>query len=175
MKLFNLLFIFLLTGCSASYKDLEKSFGTEAASNGTPISAKSVSITSQKQRGVSSYRDTVSVKTNDRSIDLDLGVPFTKLLSIPNSEVFGCSMTCFGPSDRHVDLLIPKTGTTLSFPSSDALLDWCFNHKKPMLSSNTRRAWQYTKTALPQLSEFNEQLASRELFNHQVKQSCMGY
>ena len=34
-------------------------------------------------------------------------------LSIPASDIEYCGMTCFGASDPYVDLLNPKTGTSI--------------------------------------------------------------
>jgi len=166
---------FTLSGCSESYKDLEAAYGTEKASSGNLLPAKEITITSQKHRGATTYQGTVAIRASKGSIDIDFGAPFTKPISVPSSDIEGCSMTCFGMSDQRVDLLIPRTGTDLMVPNAELLREWCWSNGKPMISSEARRAWQYSGTALPPPESYRDQLASRDLFNRQTKLSCMGY
>ena len=60
-------------------------------------------------------------------------------------------------------------------PSSTELLDWCWANKRPMFPAKVRRDWQYNGAALPQPGAFEEQLSSRDRYDEQKKQSCLGY
>jgi hypothetical protein len=164
-----------LCGCSKSYTDLESAFAVEKISNTAgPLKAKSITITSQRRTGATSYNGVATIRASADSIDLEIGVPFTKPLSIPASEIAGCSMTCFGPASQNVDLLIPKTGTDLMIPGKQ-LLDWCWSNSKPMFSSSTRRQWRHSGATLPTASDYREQLSSRAAYDKQVQLSCAGY
>src|SRR4029077_10835141 len=125
--------------------------------------------------GAASYNGIVEIHASSNDVYVKVNVPFMRPLSIPADEIAGCSMTCFGPSDQHVDLLIPRTGTDIEIPSSHELLDWCWNNRKPMMSSNVLRDWQYKKTPLPSATGYRDQLDSRQLFDRQTKMSCAGY
>lgn len=164
-----------VSGCTNAYDDLAARFETETASGGTSIIVPSAFIISQHRKGAASYRNEISIQIEKTYINVELGAPFTQVLRIPNEEIYACSVTCFGPSDPYVDLFIPSTGSIISFSSTDTLMDWCFNNRKPVLSSETRRAWRNSRTALPPLGDFEKQLGSRVLFDKQASESCMGY
>ena len=167
--------MFAVSGCSASYSDLESAFGVKKLPESASLEAHTIVITSQRHRGAESYNDIAIIYASGNSIGIEVSVPFLKPVSIPANDIAGCSMTCFGTDDQHVDLLIPKTGSDIMIPSSKELLDWCWNNKKPMFPSGAQRDWQYKGLPLPPSSDFREQLKSRELFDEQTRQSCLGY
>jgi hypothetical protein len=171
----TLLIVFLLSGCSKSYSDLESAFEVEKLTVSPSLEAHTITITSLQHKGAESYYDIATIYTHPNSIDIKIDAPFTKPISIPSNEIAGCSMTCFGTDDQHVDLLIPKTGSDVMIPSSKKLLDWCWDNKRPMLPSSARRDWQYNGIPLPSPKNFQAQLESRELFDKQTVQSCLGY
>lgn len=164
-----------LTGCTESYSDLESAFGVEKLQEAPRLNARTIVLTSQRHGGAESYRNIATIYVSDHSIGIEVAVPFTKSISIPVEEVAGCGMTCFGTDDQHVDLLIPKAGVDLMIARSEELLDWCWKNKRPMFPSSVRREWQYKLVTLPPASKYSEQLASRDLFDKQTKQSCLGY
>jgi hypothetical protein len=164
-----------LAGCTGSYSDLSSSFGTDKISTGPQVPGNSIVITSLRHRGATSFNGTVKIWASPSSVDVDIGMLFTKRLSIPASEIAACAMTCYGWGNQHVDLLIPKTGSDLEIPSSKAILDWCWINRKPMISGADKRAWNYSGVALPPPSGYQEQITSRQAFDEQTKSSCMGY
>ena len=164
-----------LSGCGKSYPDLESAFGVETIPDGTKLSAKTIVLTSQNHPGAERYGELATIQLSRDSIGIELSLPFTKPISIPTDQVAGCSMTCFGTNDQHVDLLIPKTGIDIMIASSTQLLDWCWSAKRPMIPASITRAWQYHGTPLPPTSNFKEQFLSRDLFDEQKRQSCLGY
>jgi len=167
--------VLALTSCAESYSDLESAFGVKKLPEALQLETHTIVLTSQRHRGAESYREIASIYVADNSIGINLSMPFTKPVSIPTEEVAGCSMTCFGTGDQRIDLLIPKVGVDLMIARSEKLLDWCWKNKKPMFPSSVRREWQYNLASLPPSSTYSEQLKSRELFDHQTKQSCLGY
>jgi hypothetical protein len=174
-RLCGMLVVVVLSGCNESYNDLSSVFGTDKASTAPALPANSLVITSLRHRGATSYRGGVKILVSAISVDVHVGMPFMKSLSIPTAEVAACAMTCYGWSDQHVDLLIPRTGSDLEIPSSKAALDWCWTNRKPMISGADKRAWHYSEVALPPVSRYEEQFRSRQAFDEQTKQSCMGY
>lgn len=175
MKTSLLLAVLLgLVGCSDAYRDLASKYGSDRI-EGDVLAANSIVITSQARPGATSYRDTGTIRVGASSIGFDTGLPFMKPILIPASDIAGCSMTCFGSSDRHVDLLVPATGSNLMIPSSKELLDWCWANRKPMFSSEAHRDWLYKGTPLPSRDQYATQLKSRSAFDKQTESSCMGY
>ena len=177
MKIIALLLILaLVSGCTDIYGDLEKAFEAEELPVlEANVELKTFSVSSQKRKGIENFRDIATVLISTKGIVLDAGAPFTKRVFIPTNEVIGCTMTCFGTDDQHVNLLIPKTGTSLMVQSSEALLNWCWENKKPMFSSKSKRGWLYKGVPLPPVTEFEEQFNDRKVFDEQKKQSCLGY
>lgn len=170
-----MLSVLSLAACSPSYKDLEKAFPSTTRSTSPPLKTRTIVLTSQKHRGAESYNDLVTIRLSSSSIELDNAAPFRSPVSVPVDEVTGCSMTCFGWEDQHVDLLIAKTGTDLMIPRSDALLEWCWSTRRPMVPGKSLREWQYQNVPLPGPEAYHEQLQSREAYDAQAKQSCLGY
>jgi hypothetical protein len=58
---------------------------------------------------------------------------------------------------------------------SKALLDWCWDNKRPMAPGVTKRNWAYNGVPLPAASTFLQQFESRAAYDYQTKQSCLGY
>ncbi len=171
-----LLVITSLSGCSDIYTDIEMVFEVkDLPSESKQLEIKTFSVSSRNRKGITTYRDIATIHISSKGIYLDSGTPFSKKVFIPTNEVAGCAMTCFGTDDQHVDFLIPKTGSDLMVQSSKALLNWCWENKKPMFSGKSKREWLYNKASLPPASEFVEQLSDRKMFDEQRKQSCLGY
>ena len=177
MKTVALIFtLALLSGCSDIYQDLESAYGkNKSPEDSVKLETTTFSVSSTTRRGIETYRDIASISISSKGVALDAGAPFTDSVFIPIEDVAGCAMTCFGTDDQHVDLLIPKTGTDLMVQSSEAVLSWCWNNKKPMFSGKSKRAWLYKNEPLPPASNFKEQFDSREIFDKQKMQSCLGY
>jgi len=167
--------LFSLLGCSRQYEDLDAAFAVEAIPKTPSLDAHDLSITSQRHRGISSYRGISRVYLFDDSIGIEIRLPFSKPLRIPTHEIAACGMTCFGTDDQNVDFFVPRTGSKLSIPSSGALLDWCWRNKKPMLPERATSDWLYKSMPLPASDGLREQFSAREVFDHQVSQSCLGY
>ena len=166
----------LISGCSEAYKDIETEFGnTEFPNNSVTLATKTFSVSSKHHRGVETFRDIASVSISSKGVSLDAGTPFSKRVLIPTSEIAGCAMTCFGTNDQRVNLLVPKTGTNVMVASSDELLNWCWANKKPMFSGKAKRDWLYSDAPLPPPGQFEEQFKSRQKFDKQKEQSCLGY
>jgi hypothetical protein len=175
MKLICATFALLaLSACSESYNELASAFPARGTSTAPALSPNSIVIYSQRRIGATSYHGAVKIRASRDSIEVDVGMPFMTPLSIPQSEIAGCAMTCFGPDNRNVDLLIPKTGTALQVPGTE-LLEWCWSHRKPMISGASERAWEYKQAPLPPISGYRDQLASRYTFDQQTELSCEGY
>jgi hypothetical protein len=170
-----LLSVLTLTACSESYNELDRAYGRDQISDTKPIPTDSIIITNQKYRGATSFHDTAKVRLSSGKIELSTGVPFMRSLSIPASDVEYCGMTCFGSSDSRVDLLIPKTGTTITIKNKKEMLDWCWSNHKPIISGKDKLSWKYNNLPLPPKSKYAAQLSSRKSFDDQVCQSCMGY
>ena len=166
----------LLSGCSEIYGDLESAYGDiSAPKNLEKLETQTFSVSSRNRKGIETYRGIASVSISSEGIALDPGAPFTKRVFIPAKEIAGCAMTCFGTDDQRIDFLVPNTGTDLMIKSSETLLSWCWKNKKPMYSGKTKRGWLYNSEPLPPDSEFQMQFDSREAFDKQKVQSCLGY
>ena len=166
----------LLSGCSDIYQDIETAYGkNKDPKSSVNLETKTFSVSSKHRKGIETYRGIASISISSKGVALDAGAPFTDSVFIPIEDVAGCAMTCFGTDDQHVDLLIPKTGTDLMVQSSEALLSWCWKNKKPLFSGKSKRAWLYKNEQLPSSSDFEEQFNSREIFDKQKVQSCLGY
>jgi len=163
-----------LSACSAQYDDLAAAFPATKPSAGTALPVDSISVSSRRHRGIMTYRGVVTVRVSAESVDVNVRFPFAKPLSIPQREIAACAMTCFGISNPNVDLIIPKTDTDLQVPGR-TLLEWCWSNRKPMLSGEAKRAWNYSGAPLPSAGSYAEQLASRQAYDHQTQMSCLGY
>jgi hypothetical protein len=164
-----------LTACSESFNDLEREYGQDQISDTKPISTDTFFITSRKHAGATSFNGIAKVRLSPGGIELTTGAPFTRGLAIPASDVEYCGMTCFGTSDPYVDLLIPKTGTSITIRNKEQMLDWCWSNHKPIISGKDKRNWEYNNLPLPPQRTYAAQLGSRKSFDEQVCQSCMGY
>jgi hypothetical protein len=164
-----------LTACSSSYSDLEKAFPATGESGAPALETKTITITSQNRRGAETYEGLVTIRLLDSGMELRNAAPFSDAVKIPMAEIAGCSMTCFGTSDQHVDVLVPKTGSDIMIPRSDALLEWCWTNRKPMFSSKSQREWMYKGIPLPKVEAMGAQPGSRAEYDEQTKQSCLGF
>ncbi|MCI4567520.1 hypothetical protein [Lysobacter sp. CFH 32150] len=165
----------LLASCSESYRDLDRAFGQDETSNTPPIAADSFFITNLKHQGVTSFHGIAKVRVSPGRIELTPGAPFMRSLSIPASNIAYCGMTCFGTSDPRVDLLIPRTGSSITVKNKREMLDWCWDNKKAVISGADERNWEYKGGSLPPQSKYAAQLDDRTVFEKQAYQSCLGY
>ncbi len=163
----------LLAGCSGSYSDLEAAFAQDASN--APVVAKEFVVTSRKQERLERFAALASVRPSSGRIDLSPSLSWRRSVSIPATEVAYCSMTCFGTADPHVDLLIPRTGSLIRIRNKQELLDWCWTHRIPILSSADKRRWLYSGASLPPSSNYATQFDDRSAFDKQAQQSCLGY
>ncbi|OOG36541.1 hypothetical protein B0B52_19695 [Polaromonas sp. A23] len=167
--------ILLLVGCGKTYSDLEGAFGTSKIGGASRLPADTIVLISQRNPGAESYRGIASIYLSPGAVEIEVSAPFTRPVSIPIQEVGACAMTCFGYSDRHVDLLIPKVGASVMIRESKELLDWCWNTKRPMVPGAVKRDWAYNRVPLPPGAAFAHQFESRAAYDYQTKQSCLGY
>jgi hypothetical protein len=165
----------VLAGCSSSYSDLEEAFPAPAPSNAPALDTKSIVLTSRTRRGAESYDGLVTIRLSTNAVMIENAVPFNGSIEVPVDEITGCSMTCFGTADQHIDLIIARTGTTLMIPRSKALMEWCWNARRPMISGKSKREWEYKGVALPGIDSYAEQLNSRQAYDEQAVQSCLGF
>ena len=165
----------LLTSCSESYRDLDDAFGQDKASGTPPIAADSFFITSLKHRGATSFHGTAKVRVSPGMVELTPGAPFMRTLFIPARDIAYCGMTCFGTSDPRVDLLIPRTGSSITINNKVEMLNWCWANRKAIVSGADKRDWKYKASALPPQSRYAAQLGDRGAFDRQAHQSCLGY
>ena len=167
--------VLALCGCSASYGDLEAAFGVNRTTDAKPLQANSFFITSRRHgEGAVSFNGSAQIRSSAGKIELTPGVPLLQSIAIPADNIEYCGMTCFGTSDPWVNLLIPRTETSIIVKGRE-LLDWCWDSKKPMISGADERDWKYNNKPLPPQDKYTAQLASRQAFDAQVRQSCLGY
>ena len=167
-----------LSACGGPYADLEGSFRVAHPASAPAISVKHVVLTSTRATGAHSFDNVLEVKLLPASVELNPTFPFSTTMgtvAIQAHQIAGCSKSCFGDGVWEANLLIFTTGTEISFRNSKEVVDWCWANKIPMISSNDRRQWLYKGANLPDRSKFIEQLSSRELYDAQAKQSCLGY
>jgi len=164
-----------LVACSKSYNELDSMYGQDQVSDTKPIPTKSIDIMSRQHVGVTNIRGTAKVRLPAGRIEITTGIPFARSLSIPSSDIKYCGMTCFGKGDSRVDLLIPKSGTTITIQNKNEMLDWCWQNKKAIISGEDQRNWEYKHLPLPPQIKYTAQLNSRNSFDEQALQSCMGY
>jgi hypothetical protein len=84
-------------------------------------------------------------------------------------------MSCWGSGDWDAEILVGRTTTEIELRQSREVLGWCWDNHLPMVSGKDRRAWVYNGVPLPERGSYGEQLASKELYDRQAKQSCLGY
>jgi hypothetical protein len=169
----------LLAACEGPYADLQAAFPAATAASATALPPARLLLTSTKHKGAFTYGEgVVSIKLLPNGIEMQPSLPFKVAMTpvfLPEDKISGCSRTCFGASVWDANLLVAETGTEISLPRSRELVDWCWERKIPMIPSAARRAWLYSGASLPNRSQFAEQLASREKFDYQGKQSCLGF
>ena len=163
----------LILGCSKSLSSVEDVFGTDQPISQPAIPVKSISFTGQTKGDFTVFQNGAKIHVGKNSIGIKL--PLGKTLIIPSTDVFGCTMVCFGGEKWNVDLLIPKIGTNISFEHSKDVYEWCWDNKLPMVSGDVTRKWLYLKAPLPAKESFHQVLASRAAYDKQAKLACNGY
>jgi hypothetical protein len=179
LRIILLTIVPLLGACEGPYTDLSAAFPAAASAPVDPLPAGRLLLVSTRHKGAFTYGEgSVDIKLMPDGIEMRPAFPLSVAMPpvfIPVAKIDGCSRTCFGDGVWDANLLVSATGTEISLPRSRAIVDWCWERKIPMIPAADRRAWLYTGTALPNKSKFSEQLASREKFDYQAKQSCLGY
>lgn len=168
---------FLLSS-GGPYSELEVTFLARQPASAPSVSVDHVVMTSTKKTGAYSYSGVLAIKLLPGVLEIDPKFPFSagmKDVAIRTDQVAGCSKTCFGPEVWDANVLISTTGTEISFRNSQEIIDWCWTNKIPMISAKDKRQWLYSGANLPDRTQFSEQLSSRELYDQQSRQSCMGY
>ena len=173
MKYLLALLAVLSLGCSRSISSLEQAFGTDQPSTGKEAAVRSVSITGQTKHDFTEFRDGAKVFLGPSKLGVEL--PGLKPLVIPSTEVHGCTMVCFGGEKWDVDLLIPRTGSSIAFEHSKDVYEWCWNNRLPMVSGDATRNWLYLKRPLPAKGSYGSVMASRAAYDKQAKLACNGY
>lgn len=173
--------VLLLAACEGPYSDLQSAFpaAASASASAPALPPARLLLVSTKHRGAFTYGEgIVAIKLLPDGVEMVPNFPFSVAMApvfLPTASVAGCSRTCFGDGVWDLNLLIPATGTEISLPQSRAAMEWCWAKQIPMIPAADRRAWLYSGAPLPEKSKFAEQLASREKFDHQAKQSCLGF
>lgn len=168
----------LLLSSGGPYSELEATFLARQPAPAPSVSVDHVVLVSTKKTGSFSYNGVLAIKLLPDVLEIDPKFPFSagmKDVAIRANQVAGCSKTCFGTGVWDANVLISATGTEISFRNSQEIVDWCWTNKIPMISAKDKRQWLYSGANLPDRTLYSEQLSSRELFDQQSKQSCMGY
>jgi len=169
----------LLASCEGPYIDLQSAFPSAAAASAPSLPPARLLLVSNKHKGAFTYGEgMVTVKLLPTGIEMIPAFPFSLAVSaifIPSARIDGCSRTCFGDGVWDANLLVAATGTEISLPRSQEVVEWCWDRKIPMIPAGDRRAWLYSGAKLPDRSKFSEQLASRQKFDYQARQSCLGF
>ncbi len=167
----------LLLGCKGPYKDLEGDFAaSDAKGGGTQVSTNYITLVSQNQTGAFNYKGVLEVTVSDDAVTFAPRTPysiFQKAIRIPSTAITGCSMTCFGMDDRHVDLLLGKQGTDISLDAPKAMLDWCWRTNRPMITGKQKRDWLYAGKELPDIKDHLQ--VARDEYERQACRACAGY
>lgn len=165
----------MLMGCDGAHEKLELLYDVKSIPEPITASQTSLSIRGPHQGGTQVFRDIVTVSATESGIGVEVGIIFTSAILIPTEEVTSCAMTCFGTQDRHIDFIVPSNDVLLSFPTHPVLEDWCWTHKKQIFPDDLVRGWMYEGGELPPRDPSAPQFSSREAYNKQLFQSCIGY
>jgi|SRR5882672_1534404 len=178
-RLVLLSLLLLLAACEGPYADLQSAFPAAAPASAPSLPPAQLLLVSTKHEGAFTYGEgVVAVRLLSNGVEMIPAFPFSLAMEsvfIPIASIDGCSRTCFGDGVWNANLLVAVTGTEISLPQSRAAVEWCWTRQIPMISSADRRAWLYTGASLPDRGKFAEQLASRDKFDLQAKQSCLGF
>jgi hypothetical protein len=139
---------------------------------GTVISTAYMVSIVRPDRGFNSNRN-ATVKMFPDRVEFDPGF-FRDDWTVRADEVEFCAMTCFGMDQPFVDLLVPGQRRIVSVKGR-ALLDWCWNHRKPILDGDHVDAFEYDGKALPPAADYAEQFADRALYDQAACHSCAGW
>lgn len=166
---------FLMLGaCSGPYERLHDSFGVSKAPEGREIHVARITLTERGRVGVASIGDSTKIFISDDAIDFSGSGLFYdyRNVRIPASEVIGCSMICFSPVDRNVDLIIRGVNMDIAISDNILLRDWCWNNLVPAISASARREWLYESAGIP---VFQLRSSSRSAFDATMLAACRGY
>lgn len=159
------------------YRDLASAYQTTHDLQAKSISPETVGFTSANRKS-SMYRRTMKIRLSTDALELEPTFPDNvgkRNVVVPIAEVSGCSETCSGSGEWDADILIGRTKTEIRVSRSREVIDWCWSNHIPMVSGKDRRALVYAGAPLPARSAYTEQFASREQYEKQAEQSCLGY
>jgi hypothetical protein len=166
----------VLTGCSGPYDDLGQNFAVHTEPKGANTEVRRVVLVSTRHHGAFSYDRVMAVSITSNTVEIRPRFPFSlfqKGIDLPASQVSGCAMTCFGVQDKHVDLLFESHGADISFDAPSKFIDWCWRNNLPMFSGANKRDWLYSGKSLPTKAGYVQ--VSRENYENQAQQACLGY
>ncbi len=171
--------VVMIMSTNGVYTELANVFPSINDNEAKLISGNTLSLSKQLDHQSSlSIRDTMSFSLSGNNMHIRASFPLSLAypdITIPKNEVYGCSKSCFSKSNWDAIVLIPKTKHQLSFENVEEILDWCWDQKIPIISSNDRRAWLYKGTSLPKRETLTSQLTSRAEYARRTQRSCAGY
>ncbi|WP_144395377.1 hypothetical protein [Pleionea sediminis] len=173
MKIYLLPLVIFLVGCDGPYKNLEQKYPKGNETSVKALTPESLVLTSQHHKGAFSFRNMNSVQLADSAVFISLDSFFHDPVEIPVSSITGCSCTYFDKDNWHTDLILGKDGIEIGIHLSRATKDWCFKNNLPVITGKQQRDWLYNKNALPSFEDYVQ--VTREDFDYQFKQACMGY
>jgi hypothetical protein len=173
MKAYLFPLIIFLVGCDGPYKDLEQKYPKENEVSAKVLTPESLVLTSQHHKGAFSFRDMNNIQLTDTAVYINLDSFFHKPLELPISNITGCSCTYFNKDNWDTDLILGDDGIEIGIHLSKETKDWCFKNNLPVITGKQQRDWLYNKKPLPSFENYVQ--VSREDFDYQFKQACMGY
>ncbi len=169
--------MFAMLSRDGPFKDLSAQFPIDSSiASPEQLVASSMTLTSNSHPGAFSYNGVIRLYLSSDAVEIQPTFPVSLAMhdiQVPLQSISGCSKTCGGWWTA--DLLIASTGTKISVPESQSILDWCWTRKIPMVSGKDKREWLYNGADLPDAYNYVEQLASRDAYDEQTKLSCQGY
>ncbi len=157
------------------YADLQSRYGVDLPLEQPDIKNTALTITEPAHEGAEAFFDGVSIKVEAEGLAFSVTSIEMKSVAIPAGEIDGCAMTCFGTKDRRLDLLLSKYGAVISFPTNVKLEEWCWSAKKQIYPGAVQRAWEYSGASLPPYNANDPQFQSKNSYDAQLYQSCLGY
>ncbi|MGY0503859.1 hypothetical protein [Luteimonas sp. e5] len=161
----------MLAGCGENYAHLEESYAVADIAGSPSLHDLSIKIGGPAHKAETGYADAANVYLGEDSISINLAIPRHQPLRIPVSDISGCAMSCTQPREREVDFLIGSKGTYLSLPSSNRLIDWCWEQKKPIYSGEIQREWR-KGAELPAPESMDTALSNKLGYRSAMSGSC---
>lgn len=163
---------------SSEYADLEKAFGGEGAWPTQGKLAMQIELESaRRDRSFGHFNSTLYLRLNESGIQLQpasntIGMG---IVTIPATAVTACSMRSWGPLAHENEIILPEPGIVVGALNTPEIIDWCWNHRLPMISARDRDAWLHKGTPLPSMEAMTAQFESREAYDQRVKRLSAGF